>query len=142
MRAGESHRAAAISVGCSAKSVQRLLWKMGGVKPRTKAQSALRLSLLEREEISRGLLAGDSCRMIATRLGRSPSTISRDVAMGGARAQYRAWRADDKAHRRAHRPKTPKLIACPRLRTEVERGLMRRWSPQQIAARTTTVSAN
>lgn len=135
VRAGESHRAAAISVGCSAKSVQRLLWKTGGVKPRTKPQSALRLSLPEREEISRGLLAGESCRIIAMRLGRAPSTVSRDVATGGARAQYRAWRADDQAHRRTHRPKTPKLIACPRLRVEVERGLTRRWSPQQIAAR-------
>lgn len=135
VRAGETHLAAAISVGCSAKSVQRLLRKTGGVKPRTKLQSALRLSLPEREEISRGLLGGDSCRVIATRLGRSPSTVSRDVAAGGARAQYRAWRADDKAHRRAHRPKTPKLVACPRLRLEVERRLKRRWSPQQIAAR-------
>ncbi len=135
VRAGETHLAAAISVGCSAKSVQRLLRRTGGVKPRTKLQSALRLSLPEREEISRGLLAGDSCRAIGTRLGRSPSTVSRDVAAGGARAQYRAWRADDKAHRRAHRPKTPKLVACPRLRLEVERGLKRRWSPQQIAAR-------
>ncbi|MFN2398537.1 MAG: IS30 family transposase [Gemmatimonadaceae bacterium] len=89
----------------------------------------------EREEISRGLLAGDSCRVIARRLGRSPSTVSPDVAAGGSLAHYRAWRADEKAHRRARRPKTPKLVACPRLRVEVERGLTRRWSPQQIAAR-------
>jgi IS30 family transposase len=135
VRAGESHRAAAISVGCSAKSVQRLLWKTGGVKPRTTPRSELRLSLPEREEISRGLMAGDSCRMIARRLGRAPSTVSRDVAASGACAQYRAWRADAKAQRRAQRPKTPKLLACPRLRLEVERGLTRRWSPQQIAAR-------
>jgi IS30 family transposase len=93
------------------------------------------LSLPEREEISRGLLAGDSCRVIAARLGRAPSTVSREVAAAGARAQYRAWRADARARRRARRPKTPKLIACPRLRAEVERGLTRRWSPQQIAAR-------
>ncbi len=135
VRAGETHVAAALATGCSAKSVQRLLGKTGGLKPRTTPQSALRLSLPEREEISRGLLAGDSCRMIATRLGRSPSTVSRDVSAGGARTQYRAWRADDKAHRRAHRPKTPKLVACSRLRVEVERGLTRRWSPQQITAR-------
>ena len=54
---------------------------------------------------------------------------------GGARVQYRAWRADAMAHRRARRPKGSKLAACPRLRVEVERGLKRRWSPQQIAAR-------
>lgn len=135
VRAGETHVAAAISVGCSAKSVQRLLRRTGGIKPRTTPQSALRLSLPEREEISRGLLAGHSCRVIATRLGRAPSTVSRDVAANGARAQYRAWRAEEKAHRRAHRLKVPKLVACRRLRVEVERGLTRRWSPQQIAAR-------
>lgn len=135
VRAGETHKAAASSVGCSAMSVQRLLRKTGGLKPRTTPRSALRLSLPEREEISRGLLAGDSCRTIATRLGRSPSTVSRDVAAGGARVQYRAWRADEKAQRRACRPKPAKLVACPKLRLEVERGLKRRWSPQQITAR-------
>jgi len=135
VREGETHGAAAKAVGCSAKSVQRLLRKTGGVKPRTRPQSAARLSLSEREEISRGLLAGDSCRMIATRLARSPSTVSREVATEGDRREYRGWRANEKALRRAQRPKTPKLVACPRLRAEVERGLKRRWSPQQIAAR-------
>jgi IS30 family transposase len=126
---------AAIALGCSAKSVQRLLVKTGGVKPRTVPQSALRLSLPEREEISRGLLAADSCHLIAIRLGRSASTVSREVAAGGGRAKYRAWRAEEMAHRRARRPKPAKLLASPRLRRAVERGLRRRWSPQQIAAR-------
>jgi len=134
VRAGETHLEAAMAVGCSAKSVQRLLEKTGEVKPRTKPQSALRLSLPEREEISRALVAGDSCHLIAQRLGRAPRP-SREVAAGGARAQYRAWRADGAAHRRAHRPKPSKLVTCARLRREVERGLKRRWSPQQIAAR-------
>ena len=58
VRAGETHEAAAAAVGCSAKSVQRLLRKTGGVKSRAKPRSPLRLSLAEREEISRGLLAG------------------------------------------------------------------------------------
>lgn len=135
VRAGEKHVDAAAAVGCSAKSVQRLLIKTGGVKPRTIARSALRLSAAEREEISRGISAGDSCHVIAARLGRSASTISRDVILGGKRESYRAWRADDRAERRSRRPKTPKLVAVPRLRREVERGLKRRWSPQQIAAR-------
>jgi IS30 family transposase len=115
--------------------VQRLLVKTGGVKPRAKPQSALRLSLPEREEISRGLLAGESCRCIAARLGRSPSTVSREVAFDGRRERYRAWRADARARRRSRRPKPPKLLASPRLRREVERRLQLRWSPQQIAAR-------
>jgi len=135
VRAGETHEVAATALGCSAKSVQRLLVKTGGVKPRSTPQSALRLSLPEREEISRGLLAGDSCRVIARRLGRAPSTVSRDVARAGHRERYRAWRADETVHRRAHRPKIAKLIAAPRLRGAVERGLRRRWSPQQITAR-------
>jgi transposase, IS30 family len=135
VRAGATHAVAASAVGCSAKSVQRLLVKTGGVKPRARSQSALRLSLPEREEISRGLLAGDSCRVIASRLGRAPSTVSRDVAAAGHRERYRAWRAEETAHRRAHRPKIAKLIAVPQLRRAVERGLRRRWSPQQIAAR-------
>jgi hypothetical protein len=134
VRAGETHAVAA-AVGCSAKSVQRLLVKTGGVKPRARPQSALRLSVPEREEISRALLAGDSCRVIARRLGRAPSTVSRDVAAASHRERYRAWRADEAAHRRAHRPKIAKLIAVPQLRRAVERGLRRRWSPQQIAAR-------
>ncbi len=135
VRAGETHAVAATALGCSAKSVQRLLVKTGGVKPRSTPQSALRLSLPEREEISRGLLAGDSCRVIARRLGRAPSTVSRDVAAAGHRQRYRGWRADETAHRRARRPKIAKLIAVPRLRRAVERGLRLRWSPQQITAR-------
>ena len=65
VRAGETHAEAGRSVGCSAKSVQRLLRKTGGLKPRTTPHPGLRLSLPEREEISRGLLAGDSCQVIA-----------------------------------------------------------------------------
>ena len=135
VRAGESHRDAAIAIGCAAKSVQRLLRKTGGVKPRIKPRSALRLSLREREEISRRLLAGDSGREIALALERSQSTISREVAAGGGRNLYRAWQADERAYRKSRRPKARKLLTNPHLRLEVERGLKRRWSPQQITAR-------
>ena len=135
VRAGETHQAAATAVGCSAKSVQRLLVKTGGIKPRSKPQSALRLSLQEREEISRGLLAGETCHHIAARLGRSPSTVSREVAAGGQRDRYRAWQAEERARRSVLRPKVAKLASSPRLRHEVERCLKLRWSPQQIASR-------
>ena len=135
VRAGETHEAAATAVGCSSKSVQRLLGKTGGVKPRARPQSTLRLSLPEREEISRGLLTGEPCHRIAARLGRSPSTVSRDVAAGGGRDRYRAWQGEEGARRRARRPKRAKLASSPRLRDEVERWLRWRWSPQQIAAR-------
>ena len=135
VRSGETHQSAAAAVGCSAKSVQRLLVKTGGLMPRVTPQSALRLTLSEREEISRGLLAGETCRRIAAQLGRSPSTVSREVSAGGRRVRYRAWRAEERARRRVRRPKTAKLASSPRLRDEVERWLALRWSPQQIAAR-------
>ena len=71
--------------------------------PRARARSPLRLSLADREELSRGLLAGDSLRQIAARLGRAVSTISREVAWNGHRDGYRAWRAEQTAARRARR---------------------------------------
>ena len=94
---GETFETAAAAVGCSTKSIQRFLALTGGLKRRVKERSALRLSLADREEISRGLTAGDSLRAIARRLQRAPSTISRDVAWSGSRSRYRAWRADSEA---------------------------------------------
>ena len=138
VRSGATYEAAASVIGCSAKSVQRLVSRSGGLKPRSVPRAAIRLSVLEREEISRGMQAGISCRAIARQVGRSPSTVSRDVAAGGGRARYRAWRADARACRRARRPKPPKLVSCGRLRREVERRLLQRWSPQQISARLRT----
>jgi len=124
VRAGATYAAAAVLVGCSAKSVQRLLVKTGGVKSRVRPRSPLRLSLAEREEISRGVLAGASCRHIAAGLGRAPSTVSREIASHG-QTGYRAWRADDRAHQRTRRPKPEKLAEHRRLRREVEQGLAR-----------------
>ena len=135
VRGGETHVAAAAAIGCCAKTVQRLLRRTGGIKPRGRPRASLRLSLAEREEISRGLLAKDSSRVIAGRLRRAPSTVSRDIAANGGPPRYRAWRADDRAIRLARRPKPAKLAQCARLRHEVERRLTERWSPQQIAAR-------
>lgn len=133
--AGETHPAAAAAVGCSTKTVQKLLRRTGGLAPRARPRSPLRLSLGEREEISRGLLGGQSCRTIAARLQRASSTVSREVAQDHGRNRYRAWHADAAALRRARRPKAAKLARCARLRTTVERLLARRWSPQQIARR-------
>ena len=131
---GETFAAAAATVGCSTKSIQRFVAASGGLKRRVKERSSLRLSLAEREELSRGLVAGDSLRGIATRLGRAPSTISREVARSGRRG-YRAWRADCEAMERSQRPKPAKLAVDSRLCREVERGLRANWSPQQIASR-------
>ena len=133
--AGESFEQAAAAVRCTTKTVQRLLNSVGGIAPRAKERSKLRLSLAEREEISLGLQAGDSLRAIACRLDRAPSTISREVHTNGGRARYRAVLANEASYRRARRPKAAKLSLCPRLRSVVESMLDQRWSPQQISAR-------
>lgn len=98
-----------------------------------RTRAPLRLSLVEREVISRGLATGDSMRAIAAGLGRAPSTISREVRANGGRGRYRAVTADSAAWRRALRPKAPKLAGSELLRWLVEAGLERRWSPEQIA---------
>ena len=132
---GATFESAATAVGCSTKSIQRYLALTGGLRRRLKPRSALRLSLAEREELSRGLVAGESLRAIATRLRRAPSTVSREVAWSGSRSGYRAWRAEREAIKRGRRPKPAKLAVDSRLCREVERGLRAHWSPQQIAAR-------
>jgi transposase, IS30 family len=93
-----------------------------------------RLTLADREEITLGVHAGQSFTAIATRLGKATSTVSREVAAGGGRAQYRAWRAHQRAREQARRPKSPKL-AHPPLAERVSSWLTQWWSPQQIAAR-------
>jgi IS30 family transposase len=91
------------------------------------------LSAAEREEISWGVAASDSCRAITSRLGRAPSTVSRELARNSGRCRYRAQRADAAAYRRAARPKASKLAVEPRLHAIVEAKLTLRWSPEQIA---------
>ena len=94
-----------------------------------------RLSIEEREELSRGLVTGESLRSIAARLGRPTSTLSREVARNGGRRRYRAARAHRSAHARARRPKKHRLARHPHLAAAVEAGLAKRWSPEQIASR-------
>jgi transposase, IS30 family len=93
-----------------------------------------RLMLADREEISLGLRAGESFTVIAARLGRAVSTVSREVAANGGRTGYRAWRAHQRAREQARRPKRPKL-ACPKLAAQVTSWLEEWWSPAQITAR-------
>ena len=87
---GETFASAAAAVGCSTKSIQRFMARTGGMLPRSRARSPLRLSLADREELSRGLMAGESLRQIAARLGRAASTISREVAWNGHRDTCRS----------------------------------------------------
>ena len=132
---GCSFEEAALAARCTTKTVQRLLNLAGGIAVRERPRPALRLSLAEREEISIGLQTREPLCVIAGRLGRSPSTISREVASNGGRCRYRAVAADRAAYRRARRPKIAKLADHSRLRDAVEAMLDKRWSPQQISAR-------
>ena len=93
-----------------------------------------RLTLADREEITLGLRAGEAFTVIAARLGKAVSTVSREVAANGGRGGYRAWRAHQRAREQARRPKTPKL-ACPQLAAQVAAGLAGWWSPVQISRR-------
>ena len=133
--AGEVPEAIARAVGRHIVSVWTALADAGGLPPRRPVRSPRRLSIAEREEISRGLVAGESYRQIAGRLGRATSTVSREVRRTNrGRRGYRAWRAELARDRHARRPRTGKLARTPALRAEVEAMLERRWSPQQIAA--------
>jgi len=132
--AGEYMRPIARAIGRSQGAVRDLIAKSGGVRPLAPTEwSEARLSLTEREEISRGVAGGESARQIAARLGRAPSTISRELKANGGRGCYRACEAEARARLGARRPKEAKLAACPRLRRVVEAKLEKRWSPWQIA---------
>lgn len=96
-------------------SAWRILSEAGGIRPVERRRSRLALTLAEREEISRGLVAGLSVRSIAGSLGRAASTVSREITRNGGRRRYRAAKADKRAWDQALRPKLCKL------------------SPQQIA---------
>jgi IS30 family transposase len=115
-RAGDSLRAISRALGRSMEALRVLVASTGGRLPRVVRQSRLRLSLAEREEISRGVVSGDSCRSIAGRLKRAPSTVSREIAGNGGRKRYRAHQAEQAAWGRARRPKPAKLVSCPKLR--------------------------
>ena len=132
-RAGELTRSIARRLGRNGSSVRRLFEDAGGVRPARRLRPERHLSLVEREEISRGVAAGDSLRAVASQLGRAPSTVSREVARNGGRRRYRAHRADQAAWGRARRPQRCKLATNQPLRAEVEDKLTVRWSPQQIS---------
>jgi transposase, IS30 family len=135
---GETRPVIADELGTTVTTVGRVLARAGGRpsrRSRRRQRSPLRLSLIEREEIRAGIAGGVSFRAIARRLGRAPSTISREVGGVAGRRSYRATGADDCACLRARRPKPSKLASSPRLRRHVVRMLCERHSPQQISAR-------
>ena len=130
---GESQYSIARSLGRGHTSIQGVLVRTGGIRPLPRKRAQLCLSLAEREEISRGIVAGRSLRSIAAELGRAPSTVSRELQRNGGRRQYRASAADQAAWDRSHRPKTCKLAQNRALARIVAQKLQLEWAPRQIA---------
>lgn len=114
-------------------SVQGILAETGGITPAPRCRSKRALTLSEREEISRGLVAGRSIRALAAQVGRAPSTVSREIKRNGGRECYRASQADQATWARARRPKPCKLAENPALAHIVANKLQSLWSPEQIA---------
>ena len=133
-KSGQCIAAIARTLGRRNKSgVYRVLALNGGIAPTPRRRAAVALRLEEREEISRGLAAGQSLRQIACGLGRAPSTVSREVRRNGGSKGYRASRADQRAWDRALRPKACRLARQAPLRWGVAQKLALQWSPEQIA---------
>ncbi len=128
--------AAAISRGLERRNktgVERVLVLHGGIAPAPRRRALVALKLEEREDISRGIAAGQSIRQIARGLGRAPSTVSREIERNGGSQAYRAGRADQRAWTRASRPKPCRLALHRKLRWRVAQKLALQWSPEQIS---------
>ncbi len=114
-------------------TIHQTIRQHGGVVPSERRRGRLTLTVFEREEISRGVAAGESARRVAARLGRSPSTVTRELARHGGRRGYRAAEADKRAWANGTRPQICKLARNPALSGLVADKLGEDWSPEQIA---------
>jgi IS30 family transposase len=130
---GESLKEIGRAFGKPSSSIHFQVSPHGGIRPAPRRRSRLSLTLSEREEISRGLAAHQSARSMARLLGRSASTVSRELSRNGGYDCYRAALADAKAWDRARRPKRCKLANSRRLCQAVASQLRLNWSPEQIA---------
>jgi IS30 family transposase len=121
------------ALGKHAGSISGFLSKTGGIAPAVRQRSSCSLTLSEREDISRGISAGQSFRSIADQIRRSVSTVSREVKRNGGREAYRATSADQRAWNLATRPKQCRLATNTKLQAIVAEKLQLDWAPQQIA---------
>jgi IS30 family transposase len=120
-------------LGVPKRTVSKYLQRVGGIRPRSRRRAERCLTLAEREEISRGIARGASARAIGRTLGRSHTTISREINRCGGRGRYRAHAAERTAWNRARRPRATKLELCGELRELVIERLVQDHSPQQIS---------
>jgi IS30 family transposase len=132
-KAGYHVRAIARAFGRDQGSIRGLLLQQGGIAPRLRTRAIVALTLAEREDISRGIAAGESGRAIAERLGRAASTVCREIGRYGGRDAYRASKADVGAWRAALRPKACLLAMNRTVRNLVASKLTLEWSPEQIS---------
>ena len=130
---GLSDREVGRRLGLPRGSVSNHLARTGGIRPRARRRPERCLSFEEREEVSRAIACGLSARAIARALGRSHTTIAREIDRCGGRRRYRAHAAEREAWRRSRRPRATKLELCPELRRVVEECLGEDHSPEQIA---------
>ena len=132
-KAGETILGIGRALGQRTTNLYRVLQAAGGIAPAQRSRSPRVLSFGEREEISRGIAAGDTFRAIARSLNRAVSTISQEVARHGGRGHYRAAQADWAAWESTRRPKMCLLAMNRDLQRIVAVKLKQDWSPQQIA---------
>lgn len=132
-QAGVHMREIARALSVDHGSIRGPLLRSGGIRPAQRRRGSATLTLAEREAVSLGVAAGTSSRGIAMRLGRSPSTVSRELLRHGGRSGYRAHLADGEAWDAALRPKRCLLSVNSRLRSAVARKLKLQWSPEQIS---------
>ena len=132
-KTGTGVKAIARALGKSHSCILAHMYPTGGIRPPSRRRSRLALTLAEREEISRGVVAGRSVRAMAIAMDRAPSTISREIRRNGGSGRYRAAAADKRAWKQALRPKLCKLAMNSQLRQAVAAKLERNWSPEQIA---------
>jgi hypothetical protein len=132
--AGKSFSEISRAIAYPPGSIFTVIKQTGGYVPAPRTRRSDALTLAEREEISRGLARGDSLRQIARGLGRAALTVSREIARNRGRRKYRAIDADDRAWRRARRPKICLLARDPLLRAYVAARLGEDWSLEQIAS--------
>ena len=130
---GESMSHIGRQLGKDPATIFGVLRAAGGIAPQVRTRAACSLTVDEREAITRGLVAGESLRAIARSLGRSASTVSREVARNGGRGRYRAVAAYQRAWRKARRPKACLLAQRPLLGRMVAEKLLLKWSPEQIS---------
>lgn len=132
-KAGDSLSVIALAVGSPAGSIFSILLPFGGIYQPPQRRRTTALSMVDREEISRGVAAHESYQSIGRRIGRPASTISREIARNRGVLRYRAVDADDRAWRRAKRPKPCLLAQQSDLCLYVTDRLREHWSPEQIA---------